>query len=114
MKLWKICILFISVVVMLLSSTSASADKTESDPNGDVAHWQYSTGQWGWNYNVVNKPNIDITELSYSVSGDQLTLTLKVDGTIQSSELNWYWVYLNTSDATYLDGRRRCRVGYEY
>jgi len=101
MKLWKICILFVSVVVMLLSSTSASADKTESDPNGDVAHWQYSTGQWGWNYNVVNKPNIDITELSYSVSGDQLTLTLKVDGTIQSSELNWYWVYLNTSDATY-------------
>ena len=86
---------------MLLSGANVSADKTESDPTGDVAHWQYSTGQWGWNYNIVNKPNIDITELSYSVSGTQLTLTLKVAGTIQSSELNWYWGYLNTSDATY-------------
>ena len=86
---------------MVLSSMIVSADKTESDPTGDVAHWEYTTGQWGWNYNIGNKPNIDITEISYFVSGDQLTLTLKVDGTIQSSELNWYWAFLNTSDANY-------------
>jgi len=101
MKLWKSSILFVSVAVMLLSSMAVSADKTESDPTGDVAHWEYTTGQWGWNYNIGNKPNIDITELSYFMSGPQLTLILKVVGTIQSSELNWYWVYLNTSDATY-------------
>jgi len=101
MKLWKSSILFLSVTVMILSSIIVSADKTESDPTGDVAHWEYTTGQWGWNYNIGNKPNIDITEISYFVSGDQLTLTLKVVGNIQSSELNWYWAYLNTSDATY-------------
>ena len=85
MKLWKSSILFVSVAVMLLSSMAVSADETESDPTGDVAHWEYTANNWGWNYNIGNKPNIDITELSYSASGGKLTVTIKVDGTIQTS-----------------------------
>lgn len=92
---------FISILVLILSSTILSAADSKSDPTGDVAHWSFTAGHWGWSYNVGNKPDIDITELSYTVNGDQLTLTLKVAGTIQNSEVTGYWAYLNTSDATY-------------
>jgi len=102
MKLWKSSILFVSVAVMLLSSMAVSADETESDPTGDVAHWEYTANNWGWNYNIGNKPNIDITELSYSASGGKLTVTIKVDGTIQTSGNFLYYIMMNTSDANYL------------
>jgi len=102
MKLWKSSILFVSVAVMLLSSMVVSADKTESDPTGDVWHWDYTGGVYGWDANVGNRPNIDVTEISYAVSGTQVTLNLKVAGTISSSELIHYYVYLNTSDSTYM------------
>jgi len=102
MKLWESSILFVSVAVMLLSSMAVSADETESDPTGDVAHWEYTANNWGWNYNIGNKPNIDITELSYGVSGGKLTVTIKVDGTIQTSGNSLYYIMMNTSDANYL------------
>ena len=101
MKLWKSSILFVSVAVMLLSSMAVSADKTESDPTGDVAHWEYTANNWGWSYDVGNKPNIDITELSYSVGVGKLTVTMKVDGAIQTSGNFLYMIMMNTSDATY-------------
>lgn len=102
MKLWKSSMLFVSMAVMLLSSMAVSADKAESDPIGDVAHWDLSEATWGWDYNIGNKPNIDITELSYSVSGGKLTFTIKVDGTIQTSGNSLYYIMMNTSDANYL------------
>jgi hypothetical protein len=80
---------------------TVSADATENDPKGDVAHWEYSNNIWGWSYKIGDKPDIDITELSYSISGDELTLIMKVDGVIKDSEKVWYWCYLNTSDASY-------------
>ena len=102
MKLWKSSILFVSVAVMLLSSMVVSADETKSDPTGDVWHWAYAGGMYSWDANVGNRPNIDVTEISYAVSGTQVTLTLKVAGTIANSELIHYYVYLNTSDSTYM------------
>ena len=101
MKLWKSSILFVSVAVMLLSSMAVSADKTESDPTGDVWHWNYMDGIYGWDVNVANKPNIDVTEISYAISGSQVTLTMKVAGTITNSETVTYCVYLLSSDSTY-------------
>jgi hypothetical protein len=53
-------------------------------------------------YNVVDKPNIDITELSATVNGDQLTLVLTVSGTIENSEKIVYWVWYNTTDTSYM------------
>jgi len=101
MKLRKSSILFVSVAVMLLSSMAVSADKTESDPTGDVWHWTYIDGMYGWDYNIAGKPHIDITEISYAVSGAQVTLTLKIAGTITDSELVSYRAMLYTSDSDY-------------
>jgi len=100
MKIWKRSIFVIGLSVLVLSSLTVSAE-AETDPTGDVAHWDISDGYWGWHYNIANKPNVDITEISYSVGEDQLTITIKVAGTIQNSELNMYMAYVNTSDATY-------------
>ena len=86
---------------VLLGSCFTVAATTISDGTGDVWHWYYTgtTGSWGGN--VANKPNIDITEISYTVNDNKITLSLKVVGTIQTSDKVVYWVYYNTTDATY-------------
>jgi hypothetical protein len=75
--------------------------ETITDPTGDVMHWYFNGSEWGWECNVADKPNIDVTEISYTIIGNQLILTLKVAGTIQSSESVAYYEYLNTSDSVY-------------
>ncbi len=102
MKLWKNSILFVSVAVMLLSSMTVSADKTENDPTGDVAHWAGSTTGWGWtDINIADRPNIDIKELRQNVFGDSMVIELEVYGSIQDSEKFFYWIVFNSSDAYY-------------
>jgi hypothetical protein len=86
---------------ILLGATMASAASI-SDPSGDVAHWVQTQTGWGWSYDVGTEPNIDITELRSSVSGDQMTIELEVEGTIQSSQLYYYTAWFNTSDAYYM------------
>ena len=91
-----VCIAFIATAGMTALAQSGSI----TDPTGDVWHYTWTGGVYDWNY-VSNKPNIDITELSYSVSGDQVIFRMKVDGSIENSELISYHGYLNTSDSTY-------------
>jgi len=91
-----VCIAFIATAGMTALAQSGSI----TDPTGDVWHYTWTGGVYDWNY-VSNKPNIDITELSYSVSGDQVIFRMKVDGSIETSELISYHGYLNTSDSTY-------------
>ena len=100
MKTWKICIIIIGVLILILSSTSVTA-ATETDATGDVYQWKMVDSTWSWQKSTSPKSNIDITELTYSVNGNQLTLTMKVAGNIQASENIIYWVWLNTSDAIY-------------
>ena len=100
MKLWKSSMLIVGISVLVLSSLTASAE-TITDGIDDVYHWEYSETSWNWGYNVGDKPNIDITEVTYTVSGTQLTLTLTVDGTIDDSELVMYFAYYNSDDASY-------------
>jgi hypothetical protein len=85
----------------LCSSFTASAESI-NDGTGDVYHWSQSGTAWSWRANVGDKPNIDITEISYSVNDDKLTLKLKVAGNIQNSEHYWYNVYFNSSDTVYM------------
>ena len=90
----------ISLGLILAFSQSVSAE-TISDDTGDVAHWKYTGTTWGWDLNYEGKSNVDIKELSYTVEGEQVTLTMEVVGTITDSELVSYWTYLNTSDSNY-------------
>ncbi len=87
-------------LIMALSQIVSA--ETYSDDTGDVAHWEYTGTAWGWEYNLANKPNIDITELSYSTSEGKVTITMKVIGSIESSEFVAYWAMMNTSDSTFL------------
>lgn len=90
----------IGVLVLLLSSITVSAE-TETDPTGDVYHAKMIDSVWSYQLSVDSKPYIDITELTYTISGGQLTLSMKVSGNIQSSENIAYMAWFNTSDATY-------------
>ena len=101
MKLGKssIVLLIISGLLMLTLPVSAISI---SDGTGDVYHWSQTGTAWSWRANIGDKPNVDITEVSYSVDGDKLTLKLKVAGTIQTSEYYWYNTYFNSSDTVYM------------
>ena len=101
MKSLKYYLIVIGAVLTLLLSTIGVSADSESDTVDDVYHYAWSETRFTWQVSVTDKPNIDITELSYSVEGTKLVLSLTVDGTIQSSENIVYWVFYNSSDSTY-------------
>lgn len=92
-----ICFAFIATIGTTTSAQSSSI----TDQTGDVLHYREQDGSWTWGANIENKPNIDITEVNYVVNGDTISLSLTVDGTISTSELVGYYVYLITSDSSY-------------
>lgn len=100
MKLRSYGIVIISLLLLLGSSFTAAAT-TISDGTGDVWHWYYTGTAGSWGGNVGNKPNIDISEISYTVNNNKITLSLKVVGTIQTSDKVVYWVYYNSTDTQY-------------
>jgi uncharacterized protein YxeA len=97
----KILVFLIGLVFITTLSSNALAESV-TDPTGDVYHWRNTGTTWGWDTNIGTKPNIDITDLSYSINGETVVLTMTVAGTITDSELISYWGYLNTSDSTYM------------
>ena len=52
-------------LLILLGSCFTAAATSISDGTGDVWHWSYTGTTWSWAGNVANKPNIDITQISY-------------------------------------------------
>lgn len=90
-------------LLLSLLGISVSAE-TVTDQTSDVYHWHQSAGSYGWEANVGNKPNIDIEEVSYNLNNDKLTLSIKVVGTISSSEMVSYWCSLNSSNSNYYFG----------
>lgn len=97
----KILIVLIGITLIATFGMNASAETT-TDPTGDVWHWHYTSGTYGWDTSVGTKPNIDVTEIEYNINEDLITIALEVAGTISSSELINYQVYLNTSDSYYM------------
>lgn len=98
MKTWKSSILILGAVsTIIMTSMSATAI---SDDTGDIWHWRLSDNQWLWGQYTEDKPNIDITDVSYSKDGLIVTLSLTVAGTIQSSEGYYYSIYLGNPNET--------------
>jgi hypothetical protein len=91
------------LAAMAICCTGFADAASVDDDTGDVFHWQWSDnlGRYSWAHAVSDKPNIDITEMSYDVSGNTLTLTMSVSGDIEDAEDVWYWAYYNTTEATY-------------
>jgi len=102
-KLRNYGMVMISMLILLGSCFTAAATSI-SDGTSDVWHWAQSlsgTG-WSWQGNVGNKPNIDITEVSYSVNDNKITLKLEVAGSIQTSEKVGYYLWYNSTDTVYM------------
>ncbi len=96
MKLWKYGIVGVSLCILICSSLTASAISF-SDPIGDV-HF----GNQSDNYSKIeSRPQVDITELSVSVRGNTVVLSLTVAGGIQVSDDIMYSAYVNTTDTRY-------------
>ncbi len=81
--------------------TTPTKSDSIKDPTDDVMQYMYHDGRYGWKVNIGNKPHLDITEVKYFASGHNVTLSIKVDGTISKSETVVYHAYLNTSDSHY-------------
>ena len=90
-----------SFLLVCFLGTSAVIAGSITDPTDDVGHYMNTTTGWGWAYDIGSKPDIDITEMKSTISGDQITLELIVDGTIQTNKLIYYAAWYNTSDAYY-------------
>ncbi|HWR27361.1 MAG TPA: Heimdall-CTERM domain-containing surface protein [Candidatus Thermoplasmatota archaeon] len=101
MKLRNFGIVMISLVILLGSCFTAAATSV-SDGTGDVWHYSYAGTAWSWAGNIANKPNIDITEISYTVNDNKITLKLEVSGTIQTSEKVGYYLWYNSTDTIYV------------
>ena len=97
MKILKKSILiFGAVVTLFLAGFNVSA---ESDGTNDIWHWYYSETAWGWSlYTVSDRPDIDITDVSYTKNGLELTLSMTVAGTIQNSTNYFYIIYSGSPD----------------
>jgi len=90
------------IAAVTIFANFASAEKI-SDDTDDVYYWTWneSLGTYKWAHSVTTKPNIDITEISFTTNGQQAILTMKVKGTIESSEKVTYLLYYNTTDVNY-------------
>ena len=115
--IFKKKIILILVATMFLIGTSQIVT-AETDGSGDVYHHKASSDGTTWVYeeSSVAKNNVDIKEVSYSVSGTTLTVTMEINGTIQSSMDHAYYIYFNTSDATYIFSwtTQGIAIGYDW
>jgi len=100
MKLRKSSMCLVGFAVLVLSCFTASASSI-TDGTNDIWHWTQTGTTWSWVGNVGNKPNIDITEVSYSVNDNKITISLQVSGDIQTSDKVVYWVFYNSTDTQY-------------
>jgi len=99
----KKIIIFGAAVVLMISGMAIIAN-AEDDPQGDIIHHLVSTDGLTWIYeeSTEAKDDIDIKEITYSDDGTTLTVTMEVYGTIQTSSNHVYFLYYNTTDATYV------------
>ncbi len=100
MKLRSIGLVIVSLAILLGSSFTVAATSI-SDGTGDVWHYSKLGTVWSWGGNVGNKPNIDIKEISYEINDGKITLKMEVTGSIQTSDKIGYWLWYNSTDATY-------------
>jgi len=96
MSVWKGCMLFVVFTLLVLLAVPASA-VTITDDLDDVTHTDPDVGEL---FIVANKPNIDITSVSYTITGSELTLSMTVKGTIEDSDSILYSIYYGTWNET--------------
>ena len=109
----KMSIIFATMLIIGFFASVASA---ESDATGDLFHHSLDASSvTGWSFEQYSgeKPNIDITDLSYSISGSEVTITLTVAGVIEDKEGVAYYVYI-PHDTVLMGGLAYYTNGFYY
>ncbi len=87
MRGWKSSILlFVGLAILVMSAVTVSA-VTETDTIDDVYD--------GTSETFGSRPNIDITTVTYELSGDTVTLSMTVNGNIVDSGYILYSIFTN-------------------
>jgi len=98
MRIWKRIMLLIGIYILLFSTINAIA---EEDPTGDIYHQTATETGLTWDLYSGEKQHIDITDISYSISGSQATLTMTLADDIVSSEFVYYYMHLRSSENSF-------------
>jgi len=93
----KIHILCISIIALLFMCNFVSAS---SDSTGDVYHFGGYNADVKWEF-YGERDAIDITEVSQSVSGSDITVSLTVNGGITDNNKISYYIYLYKDATSY-------------
>ena len=76
---------------LIFCGFAVSADETVTDGADDVWHYfEESPGSWSWESGISDKSSIDLTEVSYEINNDDLTVTLTANELIDDSDLVIY------------------------
>lgn len=97
MNITKIHIFCISIISFLLMCTLVSAS---SDSTGDVYHFGGYNAEVKWEF-YGERDTIDITDVSQSVSGSDITVSLTVNGGITDNNKISYYIYLYKDATSY-------------
>ena len=102
MKLWKsYIIIIVGIVILTFLSGNVVAI---SDATGDIWHYQAEETSglpYEWIHYEEEKPNIDIIDLSYTITDSEVTLMMTVNGIIERSNVTTYNMCLECSEGTY-------------
>lgn len=98
MKIWKSSMLIIGLCALVLSSISAGA---ETDGTGDLYHQTVTEDGLSWDPYSGEKSYIDITDISYSITDSQATLTMTLADDIMISEYVYYYMHLRSEENSF-------------
>ncbi len=96
------------LAVLFTGNAMAQYDHTINDPQNDV--YRYYQGGFATD---VDRPNVDITQIKMSESGDTITITMKVKGTITDSDyISYVWGIIDDKADTDDDNDAIYTIGY--
>ena len=95
----KCFLIFLIILLITLIGMKVSANIIV-DASNDVYHHSFSDNNWSWIL-TSGKTHIDISKISYSVSGGILTVIMELNGDIEIPGKASYTLYYNSTEASY-------------
>jgi hypothetical protein len=96
MKVWKYGIIIVSLGMLMLSSAVVSAEIIDDGQNDVLKANADGTYVRGQTMNVI-----DVDKITYTFSGDKLTLEYKIVGPFQQTGDYMYYAIVTTTDFSY-------------
>ena len=93
--------IIVGILFLMLVSTMLVSAKNFDDETGDVGYYEWIGGTSELIRDVDDKPDLDITEVSYQISDGKITISLQVLGTIKENENIGYNLQFISEEARY-------------